>query len=143
MESCTMLNREANISNVGNKGRKGFTLIELIVVIGILLALSALAIVNFSGLTGAAEDAAIAADANTLVRQLNMHNSLTLGTPITTAPTPISGFFSIVITDADSPTGTAINLGLFMVDQYRATAVLQQIQYSDGIWRVGSTPPTS
>ena len=57
------------------KSTKGFTLVELIVVIAILMILSVLAVSAFGNVMGQAQDAARRADAQALVRNINMFNS--------------------------------------------------------------------
>jgi prepilin-type N-terminal cleavage/methylation domain-containing protein len=56
--------------------KKGFTLIELIVVIAILAILAVTAMMAVSNVTQAARDATLRADANTVIRALNIYNML-------------------------------------------------------------------
>ena len=62
------------------KSTKGFTLVELIVVIAILMVLSVLAVTAFGNVMGQAQDAARRADAQALIRNLNMFNSFATDT---------------------------------------------------------------
>jgi len=61
---------------------KGFTLVELIIVVAIIAVLSVVAVVAYGNISGQAKEAALASDANVVIRALNTYNALS-GSPIT------------------------------------------------------------
>ena len=81
------------MKKANKKSNKGFTLVELIVVIAILAVLAVGAVVAYTNIASQAEEAALRADAVTVVKALNTYNALGAnGLPITSAGTDAAAF---------------------------------------------------
>jgi len=118
---------------------KGFTLVELIVVIAIIAVLSVIAVVAYTNISGQAEAAAIASDANTVIRALNTYNALVpSGQITTTGGITVAALQTLALTTTGG--GVDMNLGV-TITQERLTKVIDAIDY-DGtskMWTLATT----
>ena len=106
---------------------KGFTLVELIVVIAIIAVLSVIAVVAYTNISGQAENAAIASDANTVIRALNTYNALIpSGQITTTAGITVAALQTLELTTAAG--GVNMNLGV-SITEARLEKVRDAITY--------------
>ena len=106
---------------------KGFTLVELIVVIAIIAVLSVIAVVAYTNISGQAEAAAIASDANTVIRALNTYNALVpSGQITTTGGITVAALQTLALTTTGG--GVDMNLGV-TITQERLTQVIAAIDY--------------
>jgi len=125
---------------------KGFTLVELIVVIAIIAVLSVIAVVAYTNISGQAENAAIASDANTVIRALNTFNALAASGQITdTTGITVAALQNLKLT-AETGTGYTgggvdMNLGV-TITQERLTKVIAAILY-DGTSKMWTLKPTT
>ena len=122
---------------------KGFTLVELIVVIAIIAVLSVIAVVAYTNISSQAENAAIASDANTVIRALNTYNALIpSGQIITTAGITVAALQTLELTTAAG--GVNMNLGV-SITEARLDKVRNAISYdgTSAMWILAAAPTTT
>ena len=122
---------------------KGFTLVELIVVIAIIAVLSVVAVVAYSNISQQASDAAVASDANTVIRALNTYNALVIKDRIeglTGSEADLKALQGLALNAKDS--GVDMQLGVTITAE-RLAEVIKVISYDTTSSMWVQKPPTA
>ena len=126
------------------KKRKGFSLVELIIVIGVLAILAVAAIMIIGNVRDNARTAANRSNAQSIIRAVNTHNSLST-TPhtLTGDSAAMSTALAALVLTEDEAGGTEMNLGISIsADEYaEAWAWIDPIAGSDPpMYQLGDGP---